>query len=89
MTKVMMCEELATKFTTGAKECLDLSVGANKADTDTACVCWTDSLLAETVEATKVCKFSTETEGGIQSRIQGGTHCVLKISQNHPPPHTL
>ena len=67
MSKVMMCEELATKFTTGAQECLDLSVGANKADTDTACACWTDSLLAETVEAAKACKFSTETQGEIQT----------------------
>ena len=70
MAKVMMCSELTTKFTTGAQACLELSVGANKADTATACSCWTDSLLAETVEAAKVCKFRDETKGGIQSRKQ-------------------
>ena len=68
ITKMMMCSELATRFRTEAQQCLDLSIGVNKADTDTACDCWTNSSLAETVEAAKVCKFSTEAKGGIQSR---------------------
>ena len=58
---------------------MDLSVGANKADTNTTCDCWTNSSLAETVEAAKVCKFPTETKGGIQSRKQGGLDYVLDI----------
>ena len=45
---------------TGAKECLDLTVGVNKDDTDTACLCWTQSDLARTVEAAMVCKFPSE-----------------------------
>ena len=68
MTKLMMCSELATRFKTGAQECLDLSIGPNKTDTDTACGCWTNSSLAQTVEASKDCKFSTEAKGGTQSR---------------------
>ena len=58
--KVLMCTELANKFKTDAKECLDLTVGANKADTATACLCWTHSDLATTVEAAKVCRFPSE-----------------------------
>ena len=77
MTKVMMCSELAARFKTGAQECLDLTVGVNKADPATACDCWTHSDLAETVEAAKVCKFPAETKGGIQSRKQSGTDCFL------------
>ena len=60
MTKLMMCSELAARFKTGAQECLDLTVGVNKADPATACDCWTHSDLAETVEAAKVCKFPSE-----------------------------
>ena len=67
MTKVEMCEELVTRFTTGAQECLDLSFGVNKADTDTACACWTNSRLAETVKSAKVCKFPTESKGGYKA----------------------
>ena len=52
--KVRMCSELASRFKTGAQECLDLTVGADKADTDTACACWTHSDLAGTVEAARV-----------------------------------
>ena len=49
-----MCSELSSRFKTGAQECLDLTVGANKADTETACGCWTNSDLARTVESAKV-----------------------------------
>ena len=59
-----------------------MSVGANKADTDTACCCWTNSSLAETVEAAKVCKFPSETKGGIQSRKQGGKHFLFTLKNS-------
>ena len=68
MMKVRRCEELTARFTTGAQRCLDLSIGANKSNIDTACDCWTNSSLVQTAEATRVCKFPTEAKGGRQSR---------------------
>ena len=58
----MKCSEVAARFKAGAQVCLDLTVGVNKADTDTACDCWTNTSLASTVEAAKICKFPSETK---------------------------
>ena len=70
MTKLLLCSELSTRFRAGAQECLDLTVGANKAETATACGCWTNSDLAKTVEAAKVCKFPSEA-GDIARALKG------------------
>jgi len=52
------CEALMDTFKMEADVCLDLSVGPNATDTDTACDCW-DSIVP-TREAIKHCKFPAE-----------------------------
>lgn len=60
MTFLMMCDSLVTKFKTGAMECLSKSIGGTKTDSTDACSCWTNTTLAETVEAAKMCKANEE-----------------------------
>ena len=60
MTKLSACAVLADSFKKGAQKCLDLTIGSNAKDTDTACTCWTGADLNKTVQAAKNCKFSTE-----------------------------
>ena len=52
------CEELMDIFKVEADVCLDLSVGPNATDTDTACACWES--IVPTREAIKHCKFPAE-----------------------------
>ena len=59
-TKLAECDDLATKFKTGAQECLDKSIGATKTDTTEACNCWTSTTLDGIVQAAKTCKFPNE-----------------------------
>ena len=60
MTKLAECEVLAKEFKTGAQKCLDMSIGGNSVDMDSACECWTNATLDKTVQAAKSCKFPTE-----------------------------
>ena len=60
MTFLMMCDSLVTKFKMGAQECLGKSIGVNATDSTSACSCWTDAALAETVSAAKGCKANSE-----------------------------
>ena len=59
-TKLENCKSLSEDFKTGAKECLEKTVGADKTSTDDACACWTHANLDATVEAAKECKFNDE-----------------------------
>merc|ERR1719400_1409857 len=52
------CEELMVLFKEEAAVCLELSVGVNATDTDTACDCW--EAMVPTREAIKECKFPAE-----------------------------
>merc|ERR1712051_114513 len=59
-TLLAECVNITTDFKMAAEECLMMSVGVNKTDTDTACACWSGEELAAIAEAAKVCKFPTE-----------------------------
>jgi len=60
ITKLDMCSAMVDKFTAGAGKCLAMSTGAGKTDTTTACSCWTNATLMETVTAVSDCNFNTE-----------------------------
>ena len=62
MTKLSECVKVTEKFKTGARNCVDMTIGTNKTNADTACMCWTDADLDKTVEAAKNCQITTEAQ---------------------------